>query len=468
MSLDYVLPSYKSCNRFGTYITVAMNTSNLRAPAWPVKRILGNIASYQESIALRNVKLAHNYDAAKFQELHTQLLNAQNIRQKVATDRNALVTRIKNSVGKDVVKDSLKGDLLRQSRVLKEKLKQVEGEVTSLQAVYNDVLDSIPNVTSERAAAVQGEFKELEFLNQKPVEADKSREHTEIGKKLNIIDISSGSRVSGTGSYYLVGDGALLEQALIQYALERCRQHGFTMVSPPQMVRTEFTSACGFRPRDQNDEVQVYQVKGGAGQTDLCLAGTAEIPLASWKAHKKLDVASPVSVCGVSKSFRAEAGARGADTKGLYRVHEFSKVEMFQWTKADVTVSTAALDKLLALQKQIIGDLGLTARVLQIGPTDLGAPAYEKFDIEAWMPGRGSWGELTSASNCLDYQSRRLWTVDADGEFVHTLNATALAIPRVIIAILENFYEPEHNRVAVPEVLHRWMPKYIEAGSLAC
>jgi len=220
-------------------------------------------------------------------------------------------------------------------------------------------------------------------------------------------------------------------------------------------------NACGFKPRDQNNEQQVYLLDGG-----LCLTGTAEIPLAGWAAHTTFSKL-PIRKVGVSRSYRAEAGARGADTKGLYRVHEFTKVELFAWTTT-FEESKKMHQEILALQTEILTELGLCCRVLNMPAYDLGAPAYQKYDIEAWMPGRGNWGEVTSASNCLDYQSRRLHTKyslpDGSSQYAMTLNGTAVAVPRVIIAILENNYDKNLNRVEIPHVLRPGMDdkQYIE------
>ncbi|PRT56401.1 Serine--tRNA ligase, mitochondrial [Wickerhamiella sorbophila] len=436
------------------------SSSNLKIAAWPLKRILANPAAFQKSVDLRQCKLYKSYSIADLVELHDQLQAAKHTRQLAATERNRLLKQVKGSIS---TKDSLQGELLTQSKALKEKMAVVDEQVSALESEFNLLLDTVPNLIEPSAARIDGEFEQLKILNERPISADQSRDHVTIGSKLGLLDIASASRVSGHGSYYLTGDGALLEQALVQYALKKCRDAGFTMVSPPSLVRQEFTNACGFKPRDSNNEVQVYSVYGGGGPNadPMCLAGTAEIPLAGLEAHKTIDFRGLTTLrkAGVSRSFRAEAGARGADTRGLYRVHEFTKVEMFVWCRPDIEASQEAIQNLLSIQQSIVNDLELTARVINIGPTDLGAPAYQKYDIEAWMPGRGSWGEISSTSNCLDFQSRRLHTKDTNGEFVHTLNGTALAVPRVIVALIENGWDGKGVRV--PKALHNWMPEYI-------
>lgn len=284
-------------------------------------------------------------------------------------------------------------------------------------------------------------------------------DHKEIMEQLGLVNFNQATKISGRGWYYLIGDGALLEQALIQYALKKARQAGFEMVIPPSIVKTEVTNACGFMPRDTNNEKQVYELEND----DLCLTGTAEIPLAALNSNSDLKSTTlPLNLVGLSRSYRAEAGAAGRDTRGLYRVHEFSKVELFSWTYPDEKQSMDQFNKIVAFQKDFIKSLGLTARVLIMPSDDLGAPAYKKIDIEVLMPGRGAWGEVSSTSNCLEFQSRRLLTKVRDPsdnklKFVHTLNGTACAVPRVVLAIIENFYDPKTKTITIPEVLRPYM-----------
>ena len=267
------------------------------------------------------------------------------------------------------------------------------------------------------------------------------------------------ARISGSSWYYLVGDGALLEQALIQYGLSKARVNGYTMIIPPSIVKNEIISACGFKPNDQNGEQQVYQLTND----DLSLIGTAEIPLGAYHSSSTFPSSQnyPIKYVGISRSYRAEAGARGSDTKGLYRVHEFTKVELFHFTTPDKAAQE--LEDLKNLQISIIEDLGLSAKMINMPSSDLGAPALKKFDCEAWMPGREGWGELTSCSNCSDYQSRRLGIRYEDGKdenklkYIHTLNGTCVAIPRVIVAIMEQFYDPATESIIIPKVLRPYM-----------
>ena len=297
-----------------------------------------------------------------------------------------------------------------------------------------------------------------------------------------------------------MNEAVLLEQALINYALHLALNQGWKLVTPPSIVYSHIGSACGFKPRDQNGEQQVYTLQQATRhqgtKPELSLAGTAEIPLAAMYANKVFsEVEFPTKTVGVSRCYRAEAGARGVESKGLYRVHEFTKVEMFAWTLPDPAPASLAthdrgdttgiqtiateesptpgekmFSEMLHFQTTILTSLHLPARILSMPTTDLGASASNKVDIEAYMPSRfataaGPWGEVSSLSNCLDYQSRRLNTrvrmkdvgSVKKSEFPYTLNGTAIAVPRVLLAILENCWDESLQGVVVPEVLRPWM-----------
>lgn len=316
------------------------------------------------------------------------------------------------------------------------------------------------------------------------------KSHVDIGRELDILDSEASATTSGWGWYFLKNEGALLEQALIQYALSVALQRGWRVMTPPSLVYGHIANACGFMPRDQNGETQIYNIASqDPEKPGLVLAGTAEIPFAGSQAMKTLDAMDlPLKFIGPSRCYRAEAGARGVDTKGLYRVHEFTKVEMFAWTLPppsaeggnrfdsdaddDLTVQTQSeqiFEEMLSLQTTILSSLGLHARILEMPSADLGASATRKVDIEVFFPSRTSidqgYGEVTSASICTDYQSRRLATrVKVPGEgklgYPHTVNGTALAVPRVLAALLEDGWRQEGGKgwVEVPECLRRWMP----------
>ena len=292
---------------------------------------------------------------------------------------------------------------------------------------------------------------------------------------LDLVDFEAAAEVSGSKFYYLKNAAAMLELALVNYAMAKCAAKGFTLLTTPDLVRDTAVEKCGFQPRMAN--TQVYSIEN----SDLCLAGTAEIPLGGLYADKILEEADlPVRMAAFGHCFRTEAGAAGAATKGLYRVHQFSKVEMF--VLATPEQSEAIHEELIELEKEMFDELGLHFKVLDMPSGDLGAPAYRKYDVEAWMPGLDRYGEISSASNCTDFQARRLnirYRPGADSEaaaaakgqeggkgkkkkakvptrFVHTLNATACAVPRMIICILENFQQ-EDGTVDIPAALQPFM-----------
>lgn len=320
----------------------------------------------------------------------------------------------------------------------------------------------------------------------------RSRSHVTIGTELNLIDFASAATTTGWGWYFLINEGAMLEQALVQYALSVARRRGWRTVSPPSTVYSYITEACGFQPRDQHNEQQTWSIEQNErdrqSKPPRSLAGTAEIPLAAMYAGRDIDVADlPIKLVGASRCYRAEAGAHGINTKGLYRVHEFTKVELFGWTdnfaagsKSKTPTSDDIFNELLEIQTEILTSLSLPCRILEMPTGDLGASATRKRDIEALFPSRlrqsnanatpvdstipeleSAWGEVTSASICTDYQSRRLAArvrgTAKDYRFPHTVNGTAMAVPRVLAAILENGWDAERGVVVVPEVLRPWM-----------
>jgi seryl-tRNA synthetase len=374
------------------------------------------------------------------------------------------------------LRDMSREELLEEARNLKEKISIIQAKEEAITTEIDSLAAAIPNLTSGHTP-VGNEPKLLRYINEHP-EPDPAasdrvwRSHVHIGSELQLLDFAAAASTSGWGWYYLLNEAALLEQALVQYALSTARKAGWGVVAPPSMVYSHIASACGFQPRDQNGEQQVYNIQQNARDVgvkpELSLAGTAEIPLAGMKANTVLEEEElPLKRVGVSRCYRAEAGARGVDTKGLYRVHEFTKVELFAWTMPSDSSSTAIFDEMLSLQTTILTSLGLHCRVLEMPSTDLGASAFRKIDIEAFFPSRRAkdegWGEVTSVSMCSDYQSRRLATrVDVrtlGGKiaFPYTVNGTALAVPRVLAAVLENGWDEGRCEVRIPECLWPWM-----------
>lgn len=423
----------------------------LKKPRPNLKSIVNDIPLYHESVCKRQLiagpslleglrKLPESYEHIRKLNHKIALVQGQRkvLEAEIRDDRSKMETRA------------------LEIKSLKSQYQDISKELDVAELSVADLCSSLPNLVSPDSPTSEPEI--VHWINPKEAyQPDARRNHVDIMLKKNLVDFQTASTVSGTSWFYLLNEGAELEQALVSYALKKAKEAGFQACIPPSIVQNEVIDSCGFRPRDLNNEQQIYHIK----DTHLGLTATAEIALAGLGINKVMDLSNgPRKVVGVSRSYRAEAGARGKDTKGLYRVHEFTKVELFVWSKPGD--SEEVLERLKDLQIDIVTSLGLSAKVLNMPANDLGAPAYKKYDIEAWMPGRGSFGEISSSSNCLDYQSRRLDTkfkndVTGKTEYVHTLNGTAMAVPRVILALIENFYDPSSGKISIPEPLRPFM-----------
>ncbi|GBB90023.1 hypothetical protein RclHR1_01690008 [Rhizophagus clarus] len=352
--------------------------------------------------------------------------------------------------------------LLEEAKKLKQQIQQKESKLIEVEKELLKEALKIPNDTHFNTPIGNEENARLiKQIGETTITKDLSlKDHLTISKNLNLINFDQASNVTGTSWYYLMNEGALLELALIQYGIEKAIKKGFTPIITPDVIKSEFSHACGFQPRDNEEVSQNYFISNESSQ-NLVLSATAEVPLAGLYSNKILSHKElPIKLVGFGRAFRSEAGARGQDTKGLYRVHQFSKVELFTITKNDQ--SDKMFEEIVELQEDIYKDLGLCFRIMDMPTHELGASTYRKYDMEAWMPGRGKWGEISSASNCTDYQSRRLSIrykspSSNTTEFAHTLNGTAVAIPRLIIAILENFQKDDGKSVVIPAVLRKWM-----------
>lgn len=350
--------------------------------------------------------------------------------------------------------------LKAQSTQLKEEIAVLDAELKILEGDLLSNLYVIPNM-SHPEAPVGGEEanRVLSRHGQPRVFNFPPKDHVALCELLDLCDFEAGARVAGQKFYFLKNAGALLEMALVQYAMQTCVRKGYTPIITPDLARVEVLEGIGFQPRDTVETRQVYTI----ADSDLCLVATAEITLGGMHKDQTLDEADlPRRYVGLSHCFRTEAGAAGRDTRGLYRVHQFTKVEMFAYTTPEA--SEAMHHEILAIEQEIFQGLGLPYQVIDTATGDLGGPAYRKFDLEAWMPGRGdagAYGEVTSTSNCTDYQARRLGIRYKSPQFkgtrfLHTLNGTAVSCARAIIAILEN-YQNADGSVTVPEVLRPWM-----------
>jgi seryl-tRNA synthetase len=343
--------------------------------------------------------------------------------------------------------------LIDQGKRLKQEIPRLEDELRDIEEELYTEAGKIPNMSHPEApvGADEDDNRELHRVGSIPSFSFAARDHVEIGEALDLMDFDTATKVSGTKFYYLRNEGALLEMALTRFAMDRLAQQGYTLTVTPDIARTGIVSGIGFTPR--GPESNIYALEG----EDACLVGTAEITLGGYYANEILNAEDlPVRLAGLSHCFRREAGAAGKFSKGLYRVHQFTKVEMFVFAAPEQ--SEELHRELLGIEEEIFQSLEIPYRVVDTCTGELGGPAYRKYDLEAWMPGRGEeggWGEITSASNCTDYQARRLSirTKSQDGkQHVHMLNGTAIAVSRAIIALLENHQQADGS-VAIPEAL---------------
>jgi seryl-tRNA synthetase len=351
-----------------------------------------------------------------------------------------------NAVGKEIGEAKRSGEdasaAVERSTALKAELGPLSDDVRSAEDRVRELLVPLPNLPDPSVPE-----REEQVLREVGNGGKEGRDHLELLDGL--VDMEAGARVSGSRFAYLKGPLVLLEFALVRWAFEVLGSHGFTPVVPPVLVREEALYGTGFLP---DTEQQIYRLP----DDDLYLVGTSEVPLASLHAGEIMD-SLPARYAGFSTCFRREAGAAGKDTRGIFRVHQFDKVEMF--TFVEPSTSGSEHERLLSIEEELLQALDIPYRVVNIPAWDLGASAAKKYDLEAWLPGQGRYRELTSCSNTTDYQARRLGIRHRpDGgrpEEVHTLNGTAVAVGRTIIALVEN-HQQEDGSVAIPSVLHEF------------
>ncbi|HEX4976372.1 MAG TPA: serine--tRNA ligase [Nocardioides sp.] len=362
------------------------------------------------------------------------------------------------AMGKQVAqaKGDEKAALLERVKGLSAEVKKAEAAQAGAEQAYRDAVMAIPNPAADEApAGGEDDFVVLEEVGTPrdfAAEGFEPRDHIELGRMLGAIDLDRGAKVSGARFYYLTGVGADLELALVNLAMDQARAAGFTTVIPPALVKPRAMDGTGFLGQAADD---VYRIEG----EDLYLVGTSEVPLAAYHSDEILDAGTlPRRYAAFSPCFRKEAGSHGKDTKGIIRVHWFDKVEMFTYTT--VEESFAEHERLLAWEKEFLTKLGLAFRVIDVAAGDLGLSAQRKFDCEAWIPTQGKYRELTSTSNCTDFQSRRLDVRVRQGQgptsHVATLNGTLCAMTRTIVAILET-HQQEDGSVRVPEALRPYL-----------
>ncbi|HEV3340051.1 MAG TPA: serine--tRNA ligase, partial [Pirellulales bacterium] len=381
------------------------------------KFIVDNAEAVQENCRRRGVKA----DVGRLVELDAQRRDEQ----ALVEDLNRRANEVSKSIGK--AKDAAEREARKaEGRTLREETAATQAGLDAVMAEIDVIQRGIPNMSHPQAPLGAGDEAALELRRGKtalPRFDFRPLDHVELGERLGLMDLEGGAKVAGHGFYFLKNDAVLLELALQRYALDVLIAEGFTPTITPDLARNEILQGIGYIPR--GPETQIYSI----ADTDLSLVATAEITLGGLLADTILEAEQlPVKLCGISHCYRTEAGAHGRATRGLYRVHQFTKVEMFAFTAPDQ--SEAMLDYFCNLECRLFDGLEIPYRVIDTAVGDLGGPAYRKFDLEAWMPGRGEqgeFGEVTSTSNCTDYQARRLGIrYRQKGEkgtaFVHTLN----------------------------------------------
>ena len=370
--------------------------------------------------------------------------------QKLRTDRNK-IAKEKN---------------IEEGKRIKTELKKIEPGLVKIEEEYQRLMHLVPSMPFDNVPKGKGEDDNPEVRKWGDIPkfsakggSDPGRDfepkgHLELGKNLGIIDFEAGAKVSGSQFYYFSGDAVLLELALLQFGVEFLSKKGYRPFITPDLAKSRYYLGTGYQPK--GDEAQIYEIDG----EDLGLIATAEVTMAGLHADEVLNKKDlPLRYAAISHCFRKEAGAYGKYSKGLYRVHQFTKLEMFVYSTPDK--SDEMHREMLAIEEEITQALGIPYRVLEMCTGDLGAIASKKYDLEAWMPGRDDYGEITSTSNTTDYQARNLNIKFRNGdknEYVHMLNGTTLVTSRIPIAILEN-YQQKDGSVKVPKVLQKWMGK---------
>lgn len=372
--------------------------------------------------------------------------NLRRVRQRAEEARAA-----QKEAGREIARltGAAKEAAIARTGQLSEEYRKLEAEAATLGEKFDELWVTVPNLVDESAADGRSDADNVEIkrVGDQPEFGFPHLDFATLGTQLDVIDMERGAKVSGSRFGYLKGQAVLLEFGLVRYALDKLVAAGLTPMVPPVLVREQALYGTGFFPGDRE---QVYSVP----DDDLYLVGTSEVSLAAYHLDEIFEADQlPARYAGFSTCFRREAGTYGKDTQGLFRVHQFDKVEMFVFCLPEDSPSEH--ERLLAIEEDIVGGLGIPYRVVNVAAGDLGSSAAKKYDIEAWFPSQQTYREITSCSNTTDYQARRLKVrarTDEGNQIVHTLNGTAVAVGRMILAILENFQDAE-GTVAMPEPL---------------
>jgi len=387
------------------------------------------------------------------ESLVDELLAADEVRRAAIVEFEALRAE-QNALSKSVgaAKGDEKNALLDRAKSLSAQVKEAEAKKSLTEESFRKLALSLSNIVDPNAPiGGESDFKVIEQVGKPREFGFEAKDHVELGKILGAIDVERGAKVSGARFYYLTGVGALLELALVNYAISLATKAGFIPVIPPVLVKPEAMEGTGFLGQAAEN---VFHLK----EDDFYLVGTSEVPLAAYHMDEILDSNKlPLRYSGYSPCFRREAGSYGKDTRGIIRVHQFEKVEMFSFCKPED--AAAEHQRLLAWEKEFLNAMEIPYRVIDVATGDLGSSAIRKFDCEAWIPTQGGYREVTSTSNCTDFQARRL-NIRTKGENgtspVATLNGTLVAVPRMIVAILEN-HQQEDGSVNLPKALQGYL-----------
>ncbi len=402
-----------------------------------------------------------------------RLLEIDKQRRKFITDMDELQAK-RNQIAKDAKGQRPTEEQIEEGKKLKNEFLKTEEEFKKVDKEYFDLMVKVPTIPSPDTPVGKSEEENVEFFKWgEPTKFDfEPKSYIELAENLNLLDMEKGTKVAGYRGYYVKNEAVMLQMGLMMFALEKLIAKGFTPMIPPTLVREFALFGSGyFAGKEYNPEVdEIYKIDndeklsdGSIKKEGKFLVGTAEPSLLAYYSNEVLDEKDlPLKMCGFSQCYRSEIGSYGKDTKGIYRVHEFMKVEQVCITKADTKESNRMQEEMVEISKEIHQDLGLPYRVLQICTGDMSTGKYKMFDLEAWMPSRNSYGETGSASNFLDWQSRRLnvkyKNKEGKKKFVHMLNNTALPSVRPMIAIMENFQQKDGS-IIVPEVLRKWVGK---------
>ncbi|OGL73125.1 serine--tRNA ligase [Candidatus Uhrbacteria bacterium RIFCSPHIGHO2_12_FULL_60_25] len=400
----------------------------------------------RKNCRLRNV----NVDIDSLLKLDADRLALLRDVQALRQERNEIAETMKTA------SQEQRPGLVERGKQLKQLIGVQEADLASAEEAWMNLLLQIPNRSHPDAPVGENDAMNVEVRRSaEPHSIRDVKDHVELGKSLDVLDFERGAKVTGAKFYYLKGRLAILEQALVRFALDELMGHHFVPLTTPDLAKDEVVIGTGFQPR--GPESQIYSIENA----DLSLIGTAEITTAGYHMNEALDEDRlPLRYASLSHCYRTEAGAYGRESYGLYRVHQFTKVEMFVYATPEQ--SEAMHVELVRIEEDLWKKLGIPVRTVDICTGDLGGMAYRKFDLEAWMPGKsagekkGDWGEVTSASNCTDFQARRLGIKvrrrSGSVELLHTLNGTAIATSRALIAIMENYQQPDGS-IKIPTVL---------------